>query len=206
MQFNVIAISRTLGAGGESLGEALADALGFRYVDSEIIDRAAALANATPAEVAQVEARKGLMARILENLARTGGAGATGLVEPVVLDLNTPGYEQLIVDVIRETAEMGMAVIVAHGASIPLAGTPGVLRVMVTASANTRAARTAQAEGVDADRARKLVADSDAARADYFRRFYHLERELPTNYDLVVNTDAMTVEQAQAAVLAVVQA
>ncbi|MGD9932576.1 MAG: AAA family ATPase [Dehalococcoidia bacterium] len=206
MQFNVIAISRTLGAGGESLGEALADALGFRYVDSEIIDRAAALAKATPAEVAQVEARKGLMARILDNLARTGGAGATGMVEPVVLDLNTPGYEQLIVDVIRETAEMGMAVIVAHGASIPLAGTPGVLRVMVTASANTRAARTAQAEGVAADRARKLVADSDAARADYFRRFYHLERELPTNYDLVVNTDAMTVEQAQAAVLAVVQA
>ncbi len=201
MQFNVIAISRTLGAGGESLGEALADALGFRYVDSEIIDRAAALANATPSEVAQVEARKGLLGRILENLARTGGAG--GMVEPVLIDVTTPGYEQLIVDVIRETAAMGMAVIVAHGASIPLAGTPGVLRVMVTASANTRAARVAQAESVDPDRARKLVADSDAARADYFHRFYHLERELPTNYDLVVNTDVLTVEQAQAAVLAI---
>ena len=39
--------------------------------------------------------------------------------------------------------------------------------------------------------------------ADYFHRFYHLERELPTNYDLVVNTDVLTVEQAQAAVLAI---
>ena len=56
---------------------------------------------------------------------------------------------------------------------------------------------------MDPDRARKLVADSDAARADYFHRFYHLERELPTNYDLVVNTDVLTVEQAQAAVLAI---
>lgn len=206
MQFNVIAISRTLGAGGESLGEALADSLGFRYVDSEIIDRAAALAKATPAEVAQVEARKGLLSRILDNLARTGGAGATGMIEPVLLDAATPGYEQLIVDVIRETADMGMAVIVAHGASIPLAGTPGVLRVMVTASTNIRATRVAQVEGVDGDRARKMVADSDAARADYFRRFYHLERELPTNYDVVINTDAMTVEQAKAAVLAIARA
>jgi cytidylate kinase len=49
-----------------------------------------------------------------------------------------------------------------------------------------------------------MVTDSDAARADYFRRFYHLDREQPTNYDVVFNTDVLTVEQAQAAVLALV--
>lgn len=203
MNYDVIAISRTLGAGGESLGEALADALGFRYVDSEIIDRAAALAKVTPAEVAQVEARKGLLARILENMARSGMSGAAGVVEPPPVDVTQPGYEQLIIDVIRETAEMKAAVIVAHGASIPLAGTPGVLRIMVTASLDMRIRRVAEAEGVDQNRARRMVMDSDAARADYFRRFYNLERELPTNYDLVINTDVLTVDQAQRAVLAI---
>jgi cytidylate kinase len=200
----VIAISRTLGAGGESLGEALADALGFRYVDSEIIDRAAALAKVTPAEISRVEARKGLLARILDNMAKSGVSGAAGMIELPPIDVTQPGYEQLIVDVIRETAEMKAAVIVAHGASIPLAGTPGVLRVMVTASMDMRIRRVAESEGVDQNRARKTVTDSDAARADYFRRFYHLDRELPTNYDLVVNTDVLPVEQAQAAILAIV--
>jgi len=44
--------------------------------------------------------------------------------------------------------------------------------------------------------AEKLLKDSDAARADYFLRFYRIERELPTHYDLVVNTDALKPEEA----------
>jgi cytidylate kinase len=40
------------------------------------------------------------------------------------------------------------------------------------------------------------VRDSDAARAEYIRRFYEIERELPAHYDLVVNTDVLTPEQA----------
>ena len=36
----------------------------------------------------------------------------------------------------------------------------------------------------------------DAGRADYLKRFYGISEELPTHYDLVVNTDAVSVEQA----------
>ena len=38
--------------------------------------------------------------------------------------------------------------------------------------------------------------DSDAGRRDYLKRFYEIDEELPTHYDLVVNTDVLTVEQA----------
>src|SRR5207249_12055104 len=41
MDCSVIAISRTLGAGGEDLGHLMASELGFRYVDAEIITNAA---------------------------------------------------------------------------------------------------------------------------------------------------------------------
>lgn len=205
MQFNVIAISRTLGAGGEDLGSTLADSLGFRYVDTEILDRAAAVAGLTRGDIERVEARKGLLTRILENLARSGAlAGAGEGVPPDLLAL--PGYEQLIVDVIRETADMQFVVIVAHGASIPLAGRAGLLRIMVTASKETRVKRVAQAQGVPEEQARRTVDDSDKARADYFRRFFNLDHELPTHYDLLVNTDVLNVEQAGAAVLAVAKA
>ena len=37
---------------------------------------------------------------------------------------------------------------------------------------------------------------ADAARADYLRRFHGLSAELPTHYDLVVNTDALSIDQA----------
>jgi len=40
------------------------------------------------------------------------------------------------------------------------------------------------------------VKDSDAGRRDYLRRFYDVGEELPTHYDLVVNTDVLSVEQA----------
>ena len=38
--------------------------------------------------------------------------------------------------------------------------------------------------------------DSDRERTDYFRRFYGLDQELPTHYDLVINTDQILPEQA----------
>jgi cytidylate kinase len=203
MKFNVIAISRTLGAGGEDLGELIAKDLGFRYVDGEILDRAAAQAGVSTTEVARTEARKGLMARILENLAKagTGSMAASGLPEPI-LEIDTPSYESLIVDVIRETADQGQVVIVAHGASIPLAGRPGLLRVMVTASAETRAQRVHESTGEPLAKAQKDVQDSDKGRADYFHRFYGVEHEQSTHYDIVINTDVLSVDHAASLILA----
>ena len=70
------------------------------------------------------------------------------------------------------------------------------LRVLVTASPETRATRIAGLEGIDHARAAREVKSSDAARRDYLKRFYDIGEELPTHYDLVVNTDVLTVEQA----------
>ena len=197
MKYTVITIARSLGAGGEELGQALADEFAMRYVDKEIIDRAAELAGVTAGAVSHAEGRKGLLERILDNLAKSGGGfGEVPVVAPIQAE---PGYEELIVDVIRETAEAGNAVIVAHGAAIPLAKTEGVLRVLVTASPETRTARLG-AEAHGEMRAKKMVEDSDAARADFFKRFYKVTSEQPTHYDLVINTDRLSAADAAALV------
>ena len=97
---------------------------------------------------------------------------------------------------IDEIATEGNAVIVAHAASMALAGTEGILRVLVAASPEERVRRlveSGEAGNVDAAR---LVKESDAARAEYIRRFYEVEQEAPAHYDLVVNTDVLTPEQA----------
>jgi cytidylate kinase len=74
-----------------------------------------------------------------------------------------------------------------------------VLRVLVTASPDTRTGRLARANGIDEREAAKQLERADAARADYLKRFYGLRAEPPTLYDLVLNTDRLS--SVQAAVL-----
>jgi cytidylate kinase len=108
---------------------------------------------------------------------------------------------ELIRTVIGETAEQGDAVIVAHAASIALAGRTGLLRVLVTAPSEVRGRRVAENAGVDEVAGAKLVRDSDRDRAAYLKRFYGLAAELPTHYDLVVNSEFLSPEEAAALVV-----
>lgn len=199
MACSVVAISRSLGAGGDEIGAAVARELGFRCADEEIIARAAEEAGVSSETVAQVEHTPTLITRILETMARTPTdpadpqgwlAGATFILE------RSSHYEDLIERVVRETAKEGNVVILAHGASIGLAGIEGLLRVFVTASPEVRAGRVTQGAGVSASDAKRAVKDSDKQRREYLRRFYGVGLERPTHYDLVINTDALTVPQA----------
>jgi cytidylate kinase len=107
----------------------------------------------------------------------------------------------LIREAIEQTAAQGNVVIVAHAASYALPQGPEVLRVFVTTSPATRVKRMAEWEGFDQARAARAVKDSDAGRRDYLKRFYDVDDELPTHYDLVVNTDVLSVDQAVELVL-----
>ena len=167
MSRNVICISRTIGAAGEELGKVVADKLRYRYIDDELVARAAEIAGISPEAIAESEQSE------------------EGSI-----------YAASIEQAIRETAEQGDVVIVAHGASIPLAGVAGVLRVFVTASPESRARRLAEIDATDGASALKAVGESDAARARYLERFYGVKQEAPTNYDVTVNTDTMPIEQA----------
>jgi cytidylate kinase len=189
----VVCISHATGAGGADVGHAVADRLGFQYVDHEVISEAAEWAELDPALVADAERRKPFVARLLGGWGGGGERLPTGERARVV-----PGdaeLRSLIQAVLRRFADRGSVVIVAHAASFALTG-GDVLRAMVTASPGTRASRVAQANGTaDADGQRQIRAE-DEARADYLKRFYGVERELPTHYDLVVNTDVLTVDEA----------
>ena len=55
--------------------------------------------------------------------------------------------------------------------------------------------------GIDVAGAERTVKASDAGRRDYLKRFYDVAEELPTHYDLVVNTDGISVEEAAALVV-----
>ena len=197
MSYRVVCISHATGALGEEVGRLAAGSLGYRYIDDEIVVRAAAAGGITPAEVSNEERRKSLAARLLEAIGQSGEAWS------LVSGQTTPGWEGLRSDDVRAlvretillTAAQGNVVIVAHGASHAVSRAHEALRVLVTASVDTRAARIADPEEGDRARAAREVKDADAARRDYLMRFYDIGDESPTHYDLVINTDALSAEQ-----------
>jgi cytidylate kinase len=195
MASRVVCISKSLGAGGEEIGRMVANKLGFRYTDREIILRAAEKAGVSAESAAQAEHTPGLITRILESFSSNPGPVVWWSYEALPSHA-LPAYQGLFEEVILETANRGNVVIVAHGASIPLASIGGLLRVLVTASPRVRAERLSSEANLSASEARKAVADSDRQRREFLRRFYNIRQELPTHYDLVINTDVLTPSQA----------
>ncbi len=189
-------ISHTTGAGGEEVGRLVAERLGFLYVDDEIVARAAAKGGIGPEDVVDEERRKSLVARVLEAIAQGGSELGSGVPLRIGDELNSDDVRALIRETIERTAARGNAVIVAHAASYAVTPGPESLRVLVTASLHVRGARVADAQELDQPQADRTVKDSDAGRRDYLRRFYDVDNELPTHYDLVVNTDVLSVQQA----------
>jgi len=198
MPCRVVCISHATGAGGAELARLVADRLGFLYVDEDIVARAAAQAGLEPRDVADEERRKSLASRIIDSIAE-GGGGALALGALPLVTADQPSSAEiraLIRETIEQTAARGDVVIGAHAASQALDANADVLRVLITASPSTRAQRICDERGIDAAQAARAIDDADAGRRDYLKRFYGIDRELPTHYDLVINTDMFSVEEA----------
>jgi uncharacterized protein len=195
----VICISHATGAGGEEVGRLVADQLGFLYVEDEIVARAAAKAGVGPAEVADAERRRSFIVRFLDSMAQGGAEtwtmGTVGL-PPMGGELGRDELVALIREAIEQTAARGDVVIVAHAASQVVGRSPEALRVLVTASPDTRATRLAEVHGIDADQARRMLKDADAGRRDYLKRFHGVNEEAPTHYDIVLNMDVVPIDEA----------
>ena len=202
MACRVVCISSEDGAGAHEAALAAAQSLGFRLIDEDIVTRAALEAGVDEHVVADVERRKSALVRLIESMGTAGSAGMGAgyvMAPPEAGGPDQPPSDDvrgLIRSVIEETAGEGKVVIVAHAASLALGERDDVLRVMVTASPQTRQRRFAEALGLDDKEAGRMLKRSDAGRADYIKRFYGIAAELPTHYDLVINTDKLSPEQA----------
>jgi cytidylate kinase len=196
MTCRVVCVSGPDGALMTEVAEGVASRLGFSLVDESIVVRAAAEAGVDKQVVEDVEKRQSFLDRLLDTFATSSDAsalvfaGGGGYLAPEGVPM-TEELRDLIRHAIVEAADRGDAVIVAHAAAYALADRDDVLRVLVTASTETRRARLAAEQGLSEKDAANSVDEGDANRVDYLRRFYGEKAELPTHYDLVVNTDRL---------------
>jgi cytidylate kinase len=215
----VICISASDGANAAEVATAVGEALGFPVINDEIVSRAAAEAGVDKQSIVDVEQRKSAVSKIMARLSPSSGAardkevahsvdaqitaGMIGVAFAGNADSKRPSEELrgLIRSAIDEFMAQGNVVILTHAAAQSLAGRDGVVRVFITASPATRSKRLAEQFNVDAKHADGMVKNGDAGRADYLKRFYEIEHEGPTHYDIVINTDKLTASEAAAAIV-----
>lgn len=200
MNTRVVSISRQVGTAGEEVAQALAKKLDFRYIDYQVIQKAAEDAGVSPETVSESEHTPSLMTRLLEALARNPSMPVAAWADPLPLSTSplftSIDYRKFVEDVISQTADQGTCVIVGHAAQVILRERLDTVRVLVTGSSSFRARRIKAGMGIDEKEALKIIERTDHERLEYFRRFYETGWLTPCTYDLCVSTDHLNPDQA----------
>lgn len=189
----VVTISATYGAGGSVLAPALAGRLGVRFLDRMVSSDAATAAAASDEGLSDAEEAATPGSRLFLYLSRA--AGVTAMAPPEsIIDHN---------DGIRERAEADVTdlcgaggVLLGRAGAVVLGRRPATFHVRLDGPVERRVARAAAIEGVDPAEARRRLADTDRARANYVRRLYRVDPADPALYHVVLDTTVLSTDGA----------
>ncbi len=192
----IITISRQYGAGGSEVARRVAESLGWRVVDNELIDRVASRAGMPPEEVAAKEERApGFMERLFRALSRMSPelfpAAADTVPEPEEATL-----VKVTEAVVAEIAAEGRVVMVGRAGPAVLRGKRDALNVKLVAAPDFRVRRLIEEGRAGVKGAEQAMHDADANRARYLKQHYGLDWSDPTNYHMVLNTGLLGLEGA----------
>ena len=188
MDKKLITISREFGSGGRLIGKRLAEKLDIPYYDKELLDRIAEESGFSKEMI--VEAEKKAKNSFLYSLASAMGKVEAG---PESLSLNERFFLAQF-DTIRRIADEGSCVIVGRCADYVLRGMPEATNVFIYAEEADKIKRAVQEYGVPEDSVKKLMKDTDKARANYYS--YHTGRKWGdhVNYNLSIDSGYIEIE------------
>jgi cytidylate kinase len=204
----VITVEREYGSRGGEFAHDLADRLGWRLLDSELVCAAARRAGVTPELAAKYDERLDpWYYRYGKVFWHDTAYQMTGLSDDQVFD--SERMLALIREEIMEAAKAGNCVLVGRGAACALACNPGCFHVFVYATMKSKRDWFAQAFPKQAQHAEQRLAEHDKRRAAVIRKFYQQEWCARGLYHMLLNSamgrDAMIAAVAGAAELEIAQ-
>ncbi len=207
----VITLGRQFGAGGATVGRMLADQLKSEFLDSNLIDEVAHRLQVPKEEVEAEDEQPGsLLARLLVAL---GSASTEPLIPPEATAWNPPNAAptfdtrkavlQITQHIIEEAARTGNVVIVGRGGAYILSKFPGALHVFLRAAEDIRVkAIMARFNVTSEEEARRRLKLTDENWTSYIRQVYGHDRNLPSHYDMVLDTGRLGYDATVDAILA----
>jgi cytidylate kinase len=165
----LLTMSRELGAGEENFVTALAERVGLKVHDRELLEQEAVRLGVSAAEVQEVDEQPaGLRERF----------HAGGLAQR---------YFEALRQIMTDLAARGGVLVVGRGGSGFLRDHPGAFHVRLVAAARARVRRIMEQRWLREGPARQLLADSDSARRRFYESHFAADWADPLQYHVTVN-------------------
>jgi cytidylate kinase len=172
---SIVAISETAGSLGNEIGRRLAERLGHRFADREIIAKAAEQFGQDPGDLRhRAEDKPSLWERLTDTQHR---------------------YRAYVEAMIFEMASADNAVLAGLASTIVLGPVTHALRVRTNAPERIRANRVEQQHGLTREAALDYVRQTDHERAARVKFLYRVNVDDPLLYDIVLNTERLTADE-----------
>lgn len=207
----VITIARELGTGGRTIGRKLAAELGARYCDKDLIAALVEKFGLTTYEIERIKGKKpDWLSDFIERLAPVPDASLFTGSRPVPTvsrahPVTTGEVFQAESEILHELAEESSCVIAGRSGFFILKDHPNAVHIFIQASRENRIARVMSRQGMEEEQASVLIDSVDEGRENYIKRFSGRSRYDVRNYDLVLNVDGMTEDEAVSCILNFIQ-
>lgn len=203
----VVTISREVGSGGRTIGRKLAEKLGVRFSDKELVDELQKKLNLT---VDSIEELKGKKKRWLDDFIQMVAPmpmsgmlvdGDSDYISEYNLSLSVNDVFEAEREILNGIADEGSCVIAGRSGFFVLKGRPNKVDILITASREKRIARIMDKQNLTRQKAEEVIDGVDKARDNYVKRYSGQSRYDARNYHIVLNMDYITEDQAVAMIL-----
>ncbi len=202
----VITINRELGSGGRTVGELVAKQLGVPFYDKALIK---GLQEKYHLDTEEIEQLKGRSHNWWADFKRSMSIGYkmaqsqyhnNGIIEEpdfLTTDLIFKSETKILEGIAADES----CVIAGRSGFYVFRNHPNHISILIQAPKELRITRLMERRGVSHEEARKTIEKVDSMRENYVQRYTHSSRYDTRNYDLVINMNGKTEEEAAALIL-----
>jgi cytidylate kinase len=174
---SLITISQGIGCGGMAIARLVADELKLELYDDENLEKEALRIGIPPEDLKGFDEKApGLFSRIWSD-------------KPQV-------YLDLLEAVIYEVAKQGHGIIMGHASQVLLRDFGSALHVRIYASEPHRVKNLMDHRALSREAAEKLIHKTDNEQRGFFHFAFHMDRNDPSLYDLLINCDKLATDLA----------
>jgi len=185
-----ITIARQLGSGGSYVGQQIANRLGYKYIDREVLHLAAEQLGVDVAVLAGMEERCSSFWRKMFGVFGMGGPDMSYSPPP----LRPMDDKQLFdkqTEIMKILAAECNSVIIGRGAVDVLDHHPGMINLFLHAPVSFRIDRVIELyHAPNRESAREMIEESDKMRKKYFAQMTGRDWACAINYHLSIDTSA----------------
>ena len=176
----IITIAREYGSGGRYIGKLLAEKLGIKLYDKELIKEVSRLSGLKEEYIEENEQKRNK----LDNLWYYG---------------NLSNNDKLFLsesNVIKKIAKKESCIIVGRCADYILKDNKNVIRVFIYSSLENKVSRAVKYYGLKEKNAKKIIEDTNKKRSEHYKHYTNSTWNNPNNYDICINSDSLGIETA----------